>query len=175
MLTGENIRLRAMEPADLEQMYLWENDTALWEVGDTAAPFSRELLSRFIEASSTDIYAARQLRLIIELTAMGEAIGAIDLFDFNPVSRKAAVGILIYGVPHRGKGYGKEALGLLADYGSSRLSLHQLYAYVPAGNRASVALFTSAGFTQSGLLKDWIAGVDGQWKDALMMQFVFDK
>ena len=43
-LSDEQIRLRALEPEDLEVLYRWENDSSLWEVGNTLAPFSRYVL-----------------------------------------------------------------------------------------------------------------------------------
>ena len=50
-LSDEEIRLRALEPEDLEVLYRWENDSTLWEVGNTLAPFSRYALKRYIAES----------------------------------------------------------------------------------------------------------------------------
>ena len=67
-------RLRALEPEDLELMYGWENDMQIWRVSGTVAPFSRHVLSRLIEEQQFDIYATRQMRLVIEHD--GQAVGA---------------------------------------------------------------------------------------------------
>ena len=48
-LEGRTTRLRALEPGDIELMYAWENDTEIWGVSGTLAPFSRHTLERFIE------------------------------------------------------------------------------------------------------------------------------
>ena len=40
MINDDIIRLRALEPEDLECLYQWENDMDLWEVSDTLTPFS---------------------------------------------------------------------------------------------------------------------------------------
>ena len=40
-LDGRRVRLRALEPEDLEALYGWENDPATWEQGCTLAPYSR--------------------------------------------------------------------------------------------------------------------------------------
>ena len=63
---GSICRLRALEPRDLDAMYEWENDTEAWRASGTAAPFSRHVLSRLIDEQRFDIYATRQLRLVIE-------------------------------------------------------------------------------------------------------------
>ena len=39
MINDDIIRLRALEPEDLECLYKWENDMDLWEVSDTLTPF----------------------------------------------------------------------------------------------------------------------------------------
>ena len=47
MLRGENINLRALEPSDLDVLYNWENDTSIWKVSQTIAPFSKNILAKF--------------------------------------------------------------------------------------------------------------------------------
>ena len=49
------------------------------------------------------------------------------------------------------------------------LQIHQLYAHVAIENEASMKLFSSCGFVQCGLLKDWIVTSEG-YKDAALMQ-----
>ena len=45
MIAGKpQVRLRALEPEDLDILYRYENDSSLWEVGTTIAPFSRKQL-----------------------------------------------------------------------------------------------------------------------------------
>ena len=49
MINDDIIRLRALEPEDLECLYKWENDMDLWEVSDTLTPFSLFTLKKYIE------------------------------------------------------------------------------------------------------------------------------
>lgn len=49
LLQSELIKLRAMEPEDIEILYRWENDTDIWKVSNTIAPFSKYVLRQFIE------------------------------------------------------------------------------------------------------------------------------
>ena len=91
-LSGRAVRLRAVEPDDVALLYAWENDPALWSVSGTLAPFSQDALSRFIERQQhADIYRTGQLRLMIE-TLEGVAVGAIDLFEFDPTTCGRASG-----------------------------------------------------------------------------------
>lgn len=59
MLQADKCRLRAVEPADVDSMYIWENDPDVWRVSGTTEPFSRERLQRFVEEQRFDIYATR--------------------------------------------------------------------------------------------------------------------
>ena len=68
-MESELIRLRALEPEDVNILYKWENDTEIWKVSNTVAPFSKHMLRQFIENQQRDIYETRQLRLIIESKA----------------------------------------------------------------------------------------------------------
>ena len=42
MNTLPQIRLRALEPEDLDVLYAIENDTTIWNVGNTNVPYSRD-------------------------------------------------------------------------------------------------------------------------------------
>lgn len=155
-LTGNTIYLRALEPDDLEFIYRLENNEAIWEVSNTQTPYSRFLIRQYLENAHQDIYEAKQLRLAICKNGSFEAIGLIDLFDFDPVNSRAGVGIIIQDTDERNKGTGTEALGLLISYAFNKLQLHQLYANIDSGNVASVSLFTNFGFQLIGQKKDWI-------------------
>ncbi len=155
-LTGNSIYLRALEPEDLEFIYRLENNEAIWEVSNTQTPYSRFLIRQYLENAHQDIYEAKQLRLAICKNGSFDAIGLIDMFDFDPVNQRAGVGIIIQDTAERNKGVGSEALELLISYAFNTLQLHQLYANIDLGNVASVSLFTNFGFQLAGLKKDWI-------------------
>ena len=89
-----NVRLRAMEPADLELLYQVENDSSSWDIGATTMPFSHDVLYNYIINTTVDIFIDKQVRLIIETTD-GTAIGLVDLTSFDPNNRHAEVGIAI--------------------------------------------------------------------------------
>lgn len=161
------ITFRALEPVDVDTLYDWENDPAVWDVGCTLAPFSRKQLWDYIDTYDGDIYRARQLRLMICLPT-GETIGTVDLYDFDPANGRCAVGILI-AAPWRRKGYGLEALERVAEHCRTRLSMHQLYCIAAADNTASRGLFERAGFSISGRLRSWLCR-GGRYTDAYLYQ-----
>lgn len=154
-LRGSYCLLRALEPEDLDFLFRLENDTALWEVSEASAPYSRALLKEYLKQQHRNLWEVQQLRLVIERTEDHKAIGLIDLFEIDARNRHAGVGIVIQEESDRKKGAGGEALELLCDYSFNLLGLHQLYAKVGTGNTASESLFERHGFFKAGLLKDW--------------------
>jgi diamine N-acetyltransferase len=169
-LSYGQIKLRPLEPEDLELLYQWENDPAVWQVSNTLAPFSRYLLKQYLTESVRDIFEAKQLRLVIE-DLSGKAVGTIDLFDFEPFHKRAGIGILIYNKEDRGKGLASDALTIMIKYASKILGLHQLYANRTTDNQVSIHLFEKAGFQLAGTKKDWVKTADG-WLDEGLYQKV---
>lgn len=170
-LTGNTVYLRALEPEDLEFVYAIENDELVWEMSNTQTPYSRFLIRQYLENAQQDIYEAKQLRLAICLKNSFEAIGLIDLFDFDPKNNRAGVGILISNESNRKKGVGSEALALIINYAFEQLQLHQLYANIGSDNEVSLQLFTKFGFQKIGTKKDWIK-VNNIYKDELLFQLI---
>lgn len=169
-LKGELVYLRALEPEDLDILFEVENKEEFWEVSATSVPFSRYILRQYLENSHKDIYEVRQLRLVI-CTLEGETAGFIDIFDFDPKNRRAALGILIINKKNRNKGFGKEALELVSKYCFAHLGLHQVYANVGEDNFSSKVLFEKSGFTLTATKKDWNL-VNGEYKAELTYQLI---
>ncbi len=69
---------------------------------------------------------SRQLRLMI--VDHGHTAGAIDLFEFDPVNRRAGIGIVI-DPSMRGRGIATGAIALFARLCGERLGIHQLWPY----------------------------------------------
>jgi diamine N-acetyltransferase len=170
-LQGNTIFLRALEPEDLAFIYHIENDENIWEVSNTQTPYSKFLITQYLENAHQDIYEAKQLRLAICKNENLEAIGLIDLFDFDPKNKRAGVGIIIQNEVDRNKGFGKEALGLMINYAFHQLQLHQLYANIGTENLPSLSLFTTFGFEKIGVKKDWNF-TNNSFHDEILLQLI---
>jgi diamine N-acetyltransferase len=170
-LQGNTIFLRALEPEDLVFIYRIENDENIWEVSNTQTPYSKFLITQYLENAHQDIYEAKQLRLAICKIENLEAIGLIDLFDFDPKNKRAGVGIIIQNNVDRNNGFGKEALGLMINYAFHQLQLHQLYANIGTENLPSLSLFTTFGFEKIGVKKDWNF-TNNSFHDEVLLQLI---
>jgi len=145
LLSNDKITLRAMEPSDIDLIYKWENDTSLWTVSDTVAPYSREALMLYIANCANDIYANKQLRLMVTLTATGETVGTVDFLNFNPIHNRAELGVYIC-KEFQGQG--------LSD------------------NAASIAMVRHAGFEEVGILQSWIK-TGKEYHNVVLLQKIY--
>lgn len=172
-LENNQIKLRALEPEDLDAFYKWENDADLWRFGTTISPYSKFALKQYIADSRLDIFQSKQLRLMIVWKENNEPAGTIDLYDFDPMNLRAGIGILI-DAAYRRKGVGKQALELMKNYAFDFLLIKQLYAYIPQQNKISLKLFSKSGYSNSACLKEWLKTSEG-FDDIYVMQLINEK
>ena len=166
----KQIKLRAIEPEDLDLLYRIENDVELWNVGTSNVPYSRYLLHDYVANAKNDIYTDSQVRMMVE-NSDGKIVGVVDLVSFDPANCRAEVGLIILN-SYRRQGYGTAVLAQISDYALRILHLHQLYAYIDIENISSLKLFQKAGFVVASEIKDWL--YDGvNFRDSLLVQYVF--
>ena len=170
-LKGEHIRLRALEPEDLQLLYQVENNTGVWEVSGTVSPYSKFVLKQYLDNAHRDIYEVKQLRLVVETLEAGTAVGLIDLYDFDPRHKRVGLGIVIFEQTQRRKGFASESIKLLTAYCFEQLDLHQVYACIGSSNTMSQSLFEKCGFIQTGTRKDWLLRSQG-FEDELFYQLI---
>jgi diamine N-acetyltransferase len=166
----DELHLRALEPEDLAVLEQVENDTVYWNHSNQTEPFSLYTLKQYIKQQSQDIFEVRQKRFVIS-DAQKSVLGFIDLFDFEPLHRRAGVGIFVLS-SYRTKGVASKALLLLHDYIKEHLNLKNLYANITKENSRSIKLFTAVGYTQIGVKKDWNF-YQGSFHDELLFQKSF--
>lgn len=163
--------LRAPEKTDVDRIFLWENDPDFFEVLPYAAPLSRLQVWQYIDNYKADPFATRELRQMLDDPDTDLTVGYVDLFEFDPVNRRAGVALYI-DEEHRRKGFGRRALEEVERYAASTLAIHQLWAIIAIDNEASRALFTGAGYKPSGRLRSWLRR-RSQYVDALILQKLF--
>ena len=166
-----NLKLRALEPSDLDLVYEIENDESLWIYSNTSSPFSRNTLKKFIQNSHLDIIEHKQLRLVISNNQ--KSMGFIDLFDYDNVNRRVGVGIIIF-KKFRLKGIAFQSIKLVENYLIKHVPIHQLFANISSNNIESISLFEKCGFEKVGLKRDWIF-YNNEFNDELLYQKIIKK
>ena len=169
-ISGDKIQLRALEPGDVDLLYQWENNREVWHLSRTLTPFSRFDIEQYVLNAGRDIFADKQVRLMIDERNGSVTVGAIDLFDYDPLHQRAGIGIIIHET-HRNQGFAAEALRLVTGYCFGTLMLHQVFANILAGNEKSIRLFEKAGFSNKRKKREWVKS-GNVWKDELFYQFI---
>lgn len=155
LLTGEHVTLRPLRPEDVDTLYAIRVDLATWGFQTDEAPYPMTLESYREGAGKAD--PAKGIGWAAEVE--GTLVGRAGMFFFDELSRNAAVG-LGFVREHRGKGYGRETLRLLLDFGFTHRNLHRVWLECAATNEAAIRSYAAAGFVTEGTLREhaWIAG-----------------
>lgn len=153
MLNGEKVILRTLRGSDLPQLTKLHNDA---QVKTLAAmhqfPVSPEAEKAWLEAILLDKSNSKAYFGIEEVSG-GLLAGICFLQSINWVDRIAWFGIAI--LPEsQGKGFGREALNLIVQYGFEALNLQKICLYVLAVNASAIRLYEQKGFVTEGLLKN---------------------
>ena len=107
------------------------------------------------------------------------AVGCVDLYNYDPLNRRCAVGIMVAN-EYRRQGFALAMLKALEMqffnfhfsffiFKDGSTPLRQLYADIAVTNTASLALFKKAGYTECGHFKDWLL-VKDKYVDSIRMQ-----
>ena len=127
-----------------------------------------------LSSGTLRLYAAATTRLSTPQSPL--IVGCIDLYSYDPLNRRAAVGIMVAN-EHRRQGYALAMLHELQtmysvrDGAQASTPLHQLYADIAAANAASLALFRKAGYAECGRFKEWLE-YDSHFIDNIRMQLI---
>ncbi len=110
----------------------------------------------------------------VRLIENNELLGNVGFNELNKVHRNAVLGIMLGNPKHQGKGYGKEAMNLLLDYGFSFLNLESISLNVFEYNEIAYNLYKKIGFKEVGRLRKNIE-VIGKRYDVIIMDILKDE
>jgi len=171
-MQNERVKLRAVEPADIDFIYRLENDIDNILTTEHYELVSRHAIEQYVLSLGQDLYASGQMRLVIEANDTPEKlpIGCLELFDADATHHRAGIGIYIVAEKHK-KGYASAALGMMIDYCFKILGLHQLFCNIAEDNLSSLKLFKKHNFQIVGLKKDW-RHHGNSWKNEYLLQLI---
>ncbi len=94
-------------------------------------------------------------------------IGSISLWNVNWKHHRAQIGIWLIPSFWR-KGLAEKSLNLLKNIAFHHLKINRLEAYIAKENRRSINMFERCGFTEEGILKEYL-NFQGSYQDAVVM------
>jgi RimJ/RimL family protein N-acetyltransferase len=165
MLVGKLVRLRAFTEADIPRLTEFKNDVEfeLLGGGDPPRPRSHEVVRKFFEEQANNKESPN-----FAIEADGVFIGDCGLHHVDRRNGTAAVGIGIGDRAYWGRGYGREALTLLVDYGFRMQNFRKLWLDVHHSNERALRCYRAVGFVEEGRQREhtWSGG---RYEDTILM------
>jgi RimJ/RimL family protein N-acetyltransferase len=161
MMTGSRVTLRRVEAEDYPDIRRWQNDPLVFRWMDYTRPFSLQDVKESEERAAVEGHP-----FIIE--AEGKPVGRIGLNNIRPRDRMASLYVFVGEREAWGKGYAREALGLLLSFAFDTLNLRMVELWTLADNERAIHLYKRTGFAEEARLRDrsWI---EGAYVDHLVM------
>lgn len=155
-LSTERLTLRWLTADDAQALFDIFSDAAVtryWSSG----PWTDMAQARSaIDDIVAHYDAGSSLRLAIVLSATGEMIGSMNLYDFKHGNRRCDIGYAL-AAAHWGKGYLTEAMRATLDYAFDTLELNRIEADIDPRNDASARLLEKMLFQREGYMRErWI-------------------
>jgi RimJ/RimL family protein N-acetyltransferase len=201
MIIGDRLRFRAVEPEDLPIFLRWINDPEVryglglylplsmadeqeWYDGvRKQSPDERNLV---IEARSPAPQGGPPAQPGVPPAGPGvppagpptepawRMIGGTGFFNLDRRNRSAELGIMIGDKSCWNRGFGTEAVRLLARHGFNTLNLNRIYLRVLENNPRAIRAYEKAGFTHEGRQRQ-AEYKDGKYLDLLVMSILKDE
>jgi RimJ/RimL family protein N-acetyltransferase len=161
-LSGERVRLAIFDlEKDSQAMARWGADSEYMRLLSSGpnSVFSAESFRSSMEKE----FSENEVLLSIRLLSEDVSIGFVDLNGFNWAARSAWVAIGIGEPDYRGKGYGTEAMNLLARYAFRQLNLNRINLSVYEYNPRAMRSYVKCGFIEEGRERQWLDRGGRRW------------
>jgi RimJ/RimL family protein N-acetyltransferase len=165
MLTASRVTIGPFVPNDFAPLFCWANDAAAARLDFAWRPVDMMAHQQWWDSLGKD---AARVVFAIRKTAEPAIIGYVQINGINSVHRSAELGIRIGEEKNRGRGYGKEALGVAVEFCWNHLNLNRVQLVVFKHNLRAIAAYKGVGFKKEGLLKQ-AAFIGGAWVDLVLM------
>jgi ribosomal-protein-alanine N-acetyltransferase len=116
-------------------------------------------------------YRIKLRGFLFVLKQKGETIGAAHFHTWHPMHSRAEIGYGIYKDEWKNKGYMKEGLKTMLDFGFNEMGLNRVEALIGHLNEPSQRLVKSFGFVEEGVLREHYCK-DGVLQDSVMFSLL---
>jgi RimJ/RimL family protein N-acetyltransferase len=168
MLKGANVLLRPMKPEDITRQHEFNQDVELYGL-DSAPPqvSPPERAQDFYERRTTPDENAAPFAI----EADGKYIGYCGLTGLRDRHGNLELGILIGDREYWGRGYGREVVRLLLDYGFRHLGARRIGLTTHAKNERAIRCYVACGFVEEGRPRK-MAWIEGEYTDLVEMSLL---
>lgn len=169
MLKAERISLRPILKEDLTLINKWKNDYDVFKfLGGGFMPISIDQQVKWMDSMIDNTGNTKRFSIINE---HNNCIGIIGLYNINWIHRTCEFGIYIGEKNQWGKGYAKEAVKLILDFGFDILNIRKVKLDVVSENTSAINMYKKLGFKEVGIYKAE-RFINGEYKDLLIMESI---
>jgi RimJ/RimL family protein N-acetyltransferase len=148
---------------DLEAVFDWYNDPEIVAPFDRFSVDSLDAFAAAVQAAPDDPRSLAP-RYVVERKDDGRRLGLVGYYLPHPVLETIDVWYVVGATAERGKGYGKEAVGLLVTELFNAQPLERVGATCDVENQPSRHLLESLGFRVEGTIHQALYH-HGRWHD----------
>ncbi len=173
MLKGERVLLRGVRRDDLMRLWEFNNDPEV-EIAGGGDPPIPQSLERLEGEFDENAKKGGRDGTWFAIEADGRLIGQCGLYGFDKfkgVAHRCDLGITIGDKEYWGKGYGREAIGLLVDYAFTHWNVQRVGLQVLATNERAIRAYQAVGFIHEGKLRRHMWS-NGNYVDTVCMSIL---
>jgi len=152
ILKTENLILRPLRPTDLDDLYEYAIDPAVYDLGMWRPYPSRESCAEHLAELLREQEDGRLWWWALEAKSDNKMIGRCQLSEVVPHVGRADIGYALH-KHYWGKGYMTEAIHCVLNYAFEDMQLNRVAAEVLAANAASIHLLEKMGMQREGILR----------------------
>ncbi|MGB6500003.1 MAG: GNAT family protein [Thermoplasmata archaeon] len=162
-LTGPHVALRPFSAGDAREVFPWYNDPEIVAPYDRFGADTYDEFVRSIEAAPADP-ASLAPRFAVVRRTEGDLVGIVGHYRAHPVLETVDVWYILGRREARGKGLGREAVGLLVSHLFATETVERIGATCDVENLPSIRLLEGLGFRREGTMRS-ILFHHGRWHD----------
>lgn len=161
----ERLLIKKLDSKIMNEIFELNNDDEIKKIlGVTDEEFIRQ---EKIHQKGYESYNQKMLNFQIVEKESDTIIGNCGFHSWNPQHHRAEVGYALNSDEFKNKGFMKEALQKVIEYGFQELDLNRIEALIDENNTPSKKLLHHFGFTREGNLRGHYL-VDGVFEDSVL-------
>ena len=171
MLKGEKVILREMKQEDIARLHEFDQNVEIYGLDcayPRASPIERAQ-AVYENSSKIDDNIAG-----FAIEADGKYIGSITLMNLRDRNGNFELGIGIGDRAYWGRGYGRDAIRLMLNYGFHYLGGRRIALTTNAKNERAIRCYLACGFIEEGRPRK-VLWIEGEYVDLVNMSILYEE